>query len=202
MTLKNNRAPLLCNIKLFFFAWASLLSIVMTPENFIMMRRKWRCEKGVKDGRTVALPGMTLCIFLSKMWVSWKPQMILARCILHTCTRKPRVILAMCTPHKCPRKPQMILARCTPHTCTRKPQMILARCIPYTYTRRPQMILARCIPHVHNKPPLQPTGPSREDLMSVCLTAWHTPGDDLVHWYIKEHIIHVWGAKQSWYKWT
>ena len=89
MTLKNNRAPLLSNIKLFAlfyhhmqiqpgvtvrkrlrwvlisvaltfdlwpwpFAWTSLLSIVITPENFMMIRWQEHCEKGVTDGWTDA----------------------------------------------------------------------------------------------------------------------------------------------------
>ena len=75
MTLKNNRAPLLCYFKLcqnfwvkigdFFsrvtltfdlwpwsFAWISLLSMVITPENFMMIRWQEHCEKRVTDGQT------------------------------------------------------------------------------------------------------------------------------------------------------
>ena len=87
MTLKNNRAPLLCcfqlcawfncliwtqtgvrvrkrlswvltSVTLTFdlwpwpFAWTSLLSIVITPENFMMIRWWKHGEKGVTDGRT------------------------------------------------------------------------------------------------------------------------------------------------------
>ena len=87
MTLKNNKASLLSNIKLcasfhhrmwiqtevmvrkglswfltsvtltfdlwpWPFAWTSLLSLVITPENFMMIRRREHSEKGVTDGRT------------------------------------------------------------------------------------------------------------------------------------------------------
>ena len=87
MTLKNNRAPLLCcfqlcawfhchmwiqtgvrvrkrlswvltSVTLTFhlwpwpFTWTSLLTMVITPENFMMIRWWEHGEKGVKDGRT------------------------------------------------------------------------------------------------------------------------------------------------------
>ena len=87
MTLKNNRAPLLSNIKLYAsfhhhmwfqtgvtvrkrlsgvmtsvtltfdlwpwpFAWTSLLSLVITPENFMMIRWWEHSEKGVTDRQT------------------------------------------------------------------------------------------------------------------------------------------------------
>ena len=87
MTLKNNRAPLLNNIKLcatfhhhmwiqtgvmvrkwlnwvltsvtwtfdlwpWPFAWTSLLSLVITPENFMMIRWWEHGEKGVTDRQT------------------------------------------------------------------------------------------------------------------------------------------------------
>ena len=87
MTLKNNRAPLLSNIKLYAsfnhhmriqtgvtvrkrlswvvtsvtltfdlwpwsFAWTLLLSLVITPENFMMIRWGEHSQKGVTDGRT------------------------------------------------------------------------------------------------------------------------------------------------------
>ena len=87
MTLKNNRAPLLSNIKLCAsfnhhmwiqtgvmvrkrlnwvwtsvtltfdlwpgpFPWTSLLSLVITPENFMMIRWWEHGEKGVTDGQT------------------------------------------------------------------------------------------------------------------------------------------------------
>ena len=85
MTLKNNRAPLLSNIKLcasfhhhmwiqtgvtvrkqiswvltsmtltfdlWPFAWTSLLSLVITPENFMMIRWWEHSQKGVTDRRT------------------------------------------------------------------------------------------------------------------------------------------------------
>ena len=85
MTLKNNRAPLLSNIKLcasfhhhiwiqtgvtvrkrlswvltsvtltidlwpWPFAWTSLLSLVITPENFMMIQWWAHSQKGVRDG--------------------------------------------------------------------------------------------------------------------------------------------------------
>ena len=87
MTLKNNRAPLLCcfqlcawfhcymwiqtgvrvrnrlswvltSVTLTFhlwpwpFAWTSLLTMIITPENFMMIRWWEHGEKGVTDGRT------------------------------------------------------------------------------------------------------------------------------------------------------
>ena len=87
MTLKNNRAPLLSNIKLYasshhhrwiqtgvtvrkrlswvvtsvtltfdlwpwHFAWTSLLSLVITPENFMMIGWWEHSQKGVTDRRT------------------------------------------------------------------------------------------------------------------------------------------------------
>ena len=87
MTLKNNRASLLSNIKLcasfhchmwiqtgltvrkrlngvmtsvtltfdlwpWPFAWSSRLSMVITPENFKMIRWEEHCQKGVTDRRT------------------------------------------------------------------------------------------------------------------------------------------------------
>ena len=87
MTLKNNRAPLPSNIKLYAsfhhhmwfqtgvtvrkrlsgvmtsvtltfdlwpwpFAWTSLLSLVITPENFMMIRWWEHSEKGVTDRQT------------------------------------------------------------------------------------------------------------------------------------------------------
>ena len=87
MTLKNNRAPLLSNIKLcasfhchmwiqtgvtvrkrlsrvmtsvtltfdlwpWPFAWTSLLSIVITPENFMMIQWQEHSEKGVTGRQT------------------------------------------------------------------------------------------------------------------------------------------------------
>ena len=87
MTLKNNRVPLLSNIKLcasfhrhvwiqtgvtvwrrlngvmtsvtltfdlwpWPFAWTSCLSMVITPENFRMIRWEEQCQKGVTVGQT------------------------------------------------------------------------------------------------------------------------------------------------------
>ena len=87
MTLKNNRVPLLCHIKLYAafhhhmyiqtgvtvrkllswvltwscdldlwpltltFVWTSLLSLVITPENFMMIQWQEHFEKGVTVGR-------------------------------------------------------------------------------------------------------------------------------------------------------
>ena len=34
------------------FAWTPLMSMVITPENFVMIRREEHCGKGVTDGRT------------------------------------------------------------------------------------------------------------------------------------------------------
>ena len=86
MTFKNNRAPLLSNIKLYAsfhhhmwiqtgvtvrkrlngvmtsvtltfdlwpwpFAWTSLLSLVITPENFMIIQWQEHCQKGVTDGQ-------------------------------------------------------------------------------------------------------------------------------------------------------
>ena len=77
MTLKNNRAPLLSNIKLCasfhrhmwiqigvtvkwghdlydldLGPWTSLLSMAISPENFMMMRWQGHSEKGVTDRQT------------------------------------------------------------------------------------------------------------------------------------------------------
>ena len=86
MTFKNNRAPLLSNIKLYAsfhhhmwiqtgvtvwkrlngvmisvtltfdfwpwpFAWTSLLSLVITPENFMEIQWQEHCQKGVTNGQ-------------------------------------------------------------------------------------------------------------------------------------------------------
>ena len=60
MTLKNNRAPLLCYFKLcaafrsywWPFAWTLLWSLVITPENFMMIRWWEHSQKGVTDRQT------------------------------------------------------------------------------------------------------------------------------------------------------
>ena len=96
MTLKNNRAPLLCcfqlcawfhchmwiqtgvrvrkrlswvltSVTLTFdlwpwpFAWTSLLTMVITPENFMMIRWWEHGEKGVTDRRTDRQTENTIC---------------------------------------------------------------------------------------------------------------------------------------------
>ena len=96
MTLKNNRAPLLSNIKLYAsfhhhmwirtgvtvrkrlswvvtsvtltfdlwpwpFAWTLLWSLVITPENFMMIRWWEHSQKGVTDGRTDGQTENTIC---------------------------------------------------------------------------------------------------------------------------------------------
>ena len=101
MTLKNNRAPLLSNIKLcasfhhhmwiqtgvtvrkrlswvltsvtltfdlwsWPFAWTSLLSLVITPENFMMIRWWEHSKKGVTDGRTDGKYHSLSCLVAAK----------------------------------------------------------------------------------------------------------------------------------------
>ena len=96
MTLKNNRAPLLSNIKLYAsfhyhmsiptgvtvrkrlswvvtsvtltfdlwpwpFAWTSLWSLVITPENFMMIRWWKHSQKGVTDRQTDGQTENTIC---------------------------------------------------------------------------------------------------------------------------------------------
>ena len=96
MTLKNNRAPLLSNIKLYAsfhhhmwiqtgvtvrkrlswvvtsvtltfdlwpwpFAWTFLWSLVITPENFMMIRWWEHSQKGVTDGQTDRQTENTIC---------------------------------------------------------------------------------------------------------------------------------------------
>ena len=96
MTLKNNRAPLLCCFQLcawfhcqmriqtgvrvrkrlswvltsvtltsdlwpWPFAWTSLLTMVITPENFMMIRWWEHGEKGVTDRRTDRRTENTIC---------------------------------------------------------------------------------------------------------------------------------------------
>ena len=96
MTLKNNRAPLLSNIKPYAsfhhhmwiqtgvtvrkrlswvvtyvtltfdlypwpFAWTLLWSLVITPENFMMIRWWEHSQRGVTDGRTDGRTENTIC---------------------------------------------------------------------------------------------------------------------------------------------
>ena len=96
MTLKNNKAPLLSNIKLYAsfhhhmwietwvtvrkqlswvvtsvtltfdlwpcpFAWTLLWSLVITPENLIMIRWLEHSQKGVTDGQTDGQTENTIC---------------------------------------------------------------------------------------------------------------------------------------------
>ena len=118
MTLKNNRTPLLCPLKLcasfrsnrsipiwdtirkrtnwvltsmtltfdlwlWTFAWPPLLSLVITPENFMMTRWKEHSQKGVTGGRTGGRTDWTIhraawwqlkteCVFMfSFVGISW-----------------------------------------------------------------------------------------------------------------------------------
>ena len=101
MTLKNNRAPLLSNIKIcasfdhhmwfqtgvtvrkrlswvltsvtltfdlwpWPFAWTSRLSLVITPENFMMIRWWEHSQKGVTDGRTDGKHHSLSCLVAAK----------------------------------------------------------------------------------------------------------------------------------------
>ena len=54
MTLKNNRAPLQCHFKLWpwSFAWTLPWSVVITPDNFMMIRWWEHSQKGVTDRQT------------------------------------------------------------------------------------------------------------------------------------------------------
>ena len=110
MTLKNNRAPLLCcfqlcawfhchmriqngvrvrkrlswlstSVTLTFdlwpwpFAWTSLLTMVITPENFIMIRWWEHGEKGVTDRQTDRRTENTICHWSPTVPVSvWLPE--------------------------------------------------------------------------------------------------------------------------------
>ena len=111
MTLKNNRAPLLSNIKLctsfhhhmwiqtgftvrkrlswvltsvtfdlwpWPFAWTSFLSLVITPENFMMIRWWEHSQKGVTDRQT---DGQTDWTIHRAAWSQLK--------ISHVCIMKP-----------------------------------------------------------------------------------------------------------------
>ena len=101
MTLKNFRAPLLSNIKPYVsfhhhmsiqpwvtvrkrlswvvtsvtltfdlwpgpFAWTSLLSLVITPENFMMIRWWEHSQKGVTDRQTDGLNHLQSCLVAAK----------------------------------------------------------------------------------------------------------------------------------------
>ena len=73
----------LCDLDLWPWPLArtSLLSMVITPENFMMIQWQEHCEKCVKDRRT---PRDDLVhVFVHNMWALWKTQMILTRCIPH-----------------------------------------------------------------------------------------------------------------------
>ena len=107
MTLKNNTDPLLCYTKLcasfnchmwiqtrvrvhkrlnwvfisvnltfdlwpWPLAWTSLLSMVITPENFIMIWWKEHCEKGVTDRRTDGKKCSKGCLFAAKKSIYMK----------------------------------------------------------------------------------------------------------------------------------
>ena len=111
MTLKNNRAPLLGNIKLYAsfhhhmwiqtgvtvrkwlswvmtsltltfdlwtwpFAWTSLLSLVITPENFVMIRWLEHSKKCVKDRQT---DGQTDWTIHRAAWSQLKQDLLLER---------------------------------------------------------------------------------------------------------------------------
>ena len=106
MTLKNNRAPLLSNIKLYAslhhhmwfqtgvtvrkrlswvmtsatltfdvwplpFAWTSLLSLVITPENFMMIQWWEHSRKGVTDRQTDGLNHWQSCSVAAKNTSQW-----------------------------------------------------------------------------------------------------------------------------------
>ena len=132
MTLKNNRAPLLSNIKLYAsfhrnmwiqtgvtirkrlnmvmtsvtltfdlwpwpFAWTSLLSLVMTPENFMMIRWGEHSQKGVTDGQTDRQTDRKYhslsCLVAAKNLYSW-------RCIWKYCLLNGNKLVkaSMCYP--------------------------------------------------------------------------------------------------------
>ena len=42
------------------FAWMSVLSLVITPENFVMIRWQEHCQKGVTDGQTDRQPEIAI----------------------------------------------------------------------------------------------------------------------------------------------
>ena len=107
MTFKNNRTPLLSNIKLYAsfyhhmsiqtgvtvrkrlssvmtfvtltfdlwpwpFAWTSLLSLVITPENFVAIRWQEHSEKGVTDRQTDGQTDRQKEVFLRAAWSQLK----------------------------------------------------------------------------------------------------------------------------------
>ena len=49
-------------------AWTSLLSLVITPENFMMIRWREHGEKGVTDGQTDGLNQSYSCLVAAKNW--------------------------------------------------------------------------------------------------------------------------------------
>ena len=57
------------------FAWTSLLSLVITPENFMMIRWWEHGEKGVTDGQTDGLNPSYSCLVAAKnkMFSWWEP---------------------------------------------------------------------------------------------------------------------------------
>ena len=81
------------------FAWTSLLSLVITPENFMMIRWWEHSQKGVTDGRTDSqtdrqTDGRTEP-FIELLGRSW----IIAKQSIYLCT-----YLTMNTCHSCPRQ--------------------------------------------------------------------------------------------------
>ena len=56
----------LCDLDLWPFAWKSLLSLVITPENFMMIRWWEHGEKGVTDGQTDELNQSYSCLVAAK----------------------------------------------------------------------------------------------------------------------------------------
>ena len=67
----------LCNLDLWPwpFAWTSLMSLVTTPENFMMIRWEEYCEKGVTGRRTdrqTEITALKSCLVAAKKW-TWIP---------------------------------------------------------------------------------------------------------------------------------
>ena len=140
MTLKNNRAPLLCcfqlcawfhchmwiqtgvrvrkrlswvltSVTLTFdlwpwpFAWTSLLTMVITPENFMMIRWWEHGEKGVTDrrtdGRTDRQTENTICRAAwsqLKMIKSWSTVLRIIICYMMICLSWSLVYVTFQTP--------------------------------------------------------------------------------------------------------
>ena len=117
MTLKNNRAPLLSNIKLYAsfhhhmwiltgvkvrkrlswvvtavtltfdlwpwpFAWTLLWSLLITPENFMMIRWWEHSQKGVTDRQTDRRTENTIC---RAAWSQLKSRSNYPKCPLNRC---------------------------------------------------------------------------------------------------------------------